>query len=85
MPEPLEVAAVAAEGDRLLFPGTFNLVVSRGHGATIKASVTLTGAARTLQSWPRPYRAGSQVALDWCSERGLDVIPHAERLPAKLW
>ena len=85
LPPPVELASITADGDRVLHPGRFTVRLSRGHGEVLNASVVLTGSPKLLRRWPRQWSAGSQMALDWCVEQGLDVTPHAEREPAKQW
>lgn len=86
LPSPVEVASVSKTGDRLIYPGVYTVQVSRGHGAVLNATVVLTGSGpKLLRTFPRQWGVGSQMALDWCVEQGLDVAPHAERDLAKQW
>ena len=86
LPPPVEIASVSETGDRLIHPGTYIVQFSRGHGAVLNATVVLTGSSpKLLRAFPRQWSVGSQLALDWCVEQGLDVVPHTEREPAKQW
>jgi hypothetical protein len=86
LPAPVGLASVNEFGDRILHPGSYTVQFSRGHGAVLNGTLVLTGSGpKLLRSWPRQWGVGSQVALDWCTEQGLDVWPHTERSPAKQW
>ena len=86
LPPAVELASVDEFGDRLLHPGTYTVQLTRGYGAVLNATVVLTGSApKLLRSFPRQWGVGSQMALDWCVEQGLDVTPHSERDLAKQW
>lgn len=86
LPPPVEIASVSETGDRLIYPGTYTVQFSRGHGAVLNATVVLTGSSpKLLRAFPRRWSVGSQMALDWCVEQGLDVVSHTERESAKQW
>jgi beta-D-xylosidase 4 len=76
LPPPVELASITEEGDRVIQPGTYTVRLSRGHGVELNATVVLTGKPKLLRKWPRQWSEGSQMAMDWCVEQGLDVTPH---------
>ena len=86
LPDPVEVAFVSEAGDRLMYPGNYTIQFSRGHGSVLTATVVLKGSSpRLLRPFPRQWSVGSQMAMDWCVEQGLDITPHTDRDSAKQW
>merc|ERR1719174_2576202 len=61
LPKAETLATVTEDGDRLLWPGTYTLSFSRGHGATVNATVIIH--SNTTETDTTQSKDGSQPSV----------------------
>ena len=80
LPEPVEIATVTLEGDRVFHPGDYTVRFSRGHGDELTHVVSVKGSGPLLlKKFPSRWVEGHEVTVDACVEGTTDVIPHTEQ------
>ena len=80
LPQPIALATVSLNGDRVLYPGDYKVRFSRGHGADLMKIVTVKGVAPSLlKKFPSRWDEGHEVTVDACVEGTTDIIPHNEK------
>eukprot|EP00912_Choanoflagellata_sp_UC4_P002392 UC4_evm6s1505 len=75
-----EVLATTIEnGDRVLFPGNYSMLFSRGHGDELEITFQIIGKNPIIISkFPSPWVPGHEITVDSCIEGTTDIVVHDE-------
>jgi beta-glucosidase-like glycosyl hydrolase len=80
------ISTVSPRGDRVVFPGNYTIVFTRGHGDILQTQVTAT-SYYMVRKFPSPWVDKHEVIMEACVEGTHEIIPHTEEflMAYKLW